>query len=319
MAMQQYFAMEPLECNVVKEEMAKLQAERNSEPVQQQYAMLGALKVLDANCCNMFKKFGMLTYSTVVQIPLLQHQSNLWLVRTQDQVWYHFTQQVVALNKKRFGKADDPTAVDNDIPVDALDSQIQLSKNANVLTSGRHDTKVPWTVLSQHCKEVVMADYLLTAPMFKFRQLHNMSAELANEWYDILLAKQEIEQPFKFRAYYNMKEKQMMPASSPPQPLTDDWSVHAASEASNILPTVPPPGRPRRLQHPTTGGTNDEELQYPPVHSNTAGCVTDRSKVHAINTSQHTQTLMTQPSATARKKVTEEERLVHDAEWYRAA
>ncbi|KAF9489964.1 hypothetical protein BDN71DRAFT_1435008 [Pleurotus eryngii] len=37
MAMWQiYFAMEPLQCDVVKEEIAKLQAERNSEPVRQQ-------------------------------------------------------------------------------------------------------------------------------------------------------------------------------------------------------------------------------------------------------------------------------------------
>ncbi|KAF9494117.1 hypothetical protein BDN71DRAFT_1508014 [Pleurotus eryngii] len=64
-----------------------------------------------------------------------------------------------------------------------------------VLASGRHDTKVPWTVLSQHCEEAVAADYLPTAPMFKFGQPHNMVAELANEW-----------------AYYNTKEKQMMPA-----------------------------------------------------------------------------------------------------------
>ncbi|KAF9488744.1 hypothetical protein BDN71DRAFT_1512782 [Pleurotus eryngii] len=40
----------------------------------------------------------------------------------EDQVWYHFTQQVMALNKKRFVKADDPTARDNDIPIDILDS-----------------------------------------------------------------------------------------------------------------------------------------------------------------------------------------------------
>ena len=37
MAMRQiYFAMEPLECDAVKEEIAKLQAERNSEPVRRQ-------------------------------------------------------------------------------------------------------------------------------------------------------------------------------------------------------------------------------------------------------------------------------------------
>ncbi|KAF9486682.1 hypothetical protein BDN71DRAFT_1514740 [Pleurotus eryngii] len=128
-----------------------------------------------------------------------------------------------------------------------------------------------------------MADYLPTALMFKFGQPHNMVAELANEWYDILLAKQETERPFKFRAYYNTKEKQMMPArysadrlvrtrpvttlapirwkvkvtkiitsdqsttvvnsSSPAQPSTGDQSVHAGSEASDMLPNVPPPGR----------------------------------------------------------------------------
>ena len=306
-----------------------------------------------------------------------------------------------------------------------------------VLASGRHDTKVPWTVLSQHCEEAVAADYLPTAPMFKFGQPHNMVAELANEWYDILLAKQETERPFKFRAYYNTKEKQMMPArysadrlvrtrpvttpapirwkvkatkiitsdqsttvvnsSSPAQPSTGDRSVRAGSEASDMLPNVPPPGRaqlsrtsrhviisdngthsrspapsfpmqsesppptpaspprkikkggktkpgkkrlkgakadisaslasqpiaiqpkPRRLQRPATEETNDPEPQYPPVHSNTAGRVTDRSEARAINTAQHTNTLTTQPSATTRKRVTEEERLARDAEQYRAA
>ncbi|KAF9488745.1 hypothetical protein BDN71DRAFT_1435909 [Pleurotus eryngii] len=220
-----------------------------------------------------------------------------------------------------------------------------------------------------------MADYLPTALMFKFGQPHNMVAELAYKWYDILPAKQEIEQPFKFRAYYNMKEKQMMPARYSADWLvramniiTSDWSVRMASEASDILPTVPPPGRVQlscntsrhvivsdngtrsgspalrvlmqsesplptpaspmrkikkggktKLQCPTTDGTNDEELQYPPVHSNTAGRITDRSKAHAINTPQHTHTLTSQPSATARKRVMEEERLAHDAEWYWAA
>ncbi|KAF9487328.1 hypothetical protein BDN71DRAFT_1458636 [Pleurotus eryngii] len=441
MAMRQiYFAMEPLERDAVKEEIAKLQAERNSEPVRRQYAMLRALKALDANCRDMFKRFGMLTYSIAV---FLDPEGNLKFTsadagrlifkdnlikdkRLEDQVWYHFTQQVVALNKKRFGKADDPTAVDNNILVDTLDSQIQLSKNADgtpilpsrfvgnvpvhskivkqtlrlflnahyFLASGRHDTKVPWTVLSQHCEEAVAADYLLTAPMFKFGQPHNMVAELANEWYDILLAKQETEQPFKFRAYYNTKEKQMMPArysadrsvrtrpvttpapiqwklkatkiitsdqsttvvnsSSPAQPSTGDRSVHAGSEASDMLPNVPPPGRARlsrtsrhviisdngthsgspapsipmqsesppptpALQRPATEETNDPALQYPPEHSNLAGRVTDRSEARAINTAQHTNMLMTQPSATARKRVTEEERLAHDAEGYRAA
>ncbi|KAF9486685.1 hypothetical protein BDN71DRAFT_1594816 [Pleurotus eryngii] len=257
--------------------------------------------------------------------------------------------------------------------------------------------------------------------MFKFGQPHNMVAELANEW-----------------AYYNTKEKQMMPArysadrlgrtrpvttpapirwkvkatkiitsdqsttvvnsSSPAQPLTGDRSVRMGSEASNMLPNVPPPGRarlsrtsrhviisdngtrsglpapsipmqsesppptpaspprkikkggktkpgkkrlkgakadvsaslasepiairlkPRRLQRPATEETNDSEPQYPPVHSNTAGRVTDRSKARATNTAaQHTNTLTTQPSATARKRVTEEERLARDAEQYRAA
>ncbi|KAF9497856.1 hypothetical protein BDN71DRAFT_1444288 [Pleurotus eryngii] len=447
MAMRQiYFAMEPLECDAVKEEIAKLQAERNSEPA------------LDANCRNMFKRFGMLTYSIAVFLDpegnpkftsadagrLIFKDNLIKDKRLEDQVWYHFTQQVVALNKKRFGKADDPTAVDNDIPVDALDSQIQLSKNANgtpilpsrfvanvpvhskivkqtlnwrltlmlpiVLASGRHDTKVPWTVLSQHCEEAVAADYLPTAPMFKFGQPHNMVAELANEW-----------------AYYNTKEKQMMPArysadrlvrtrlvkatkiitsnqsmtvvnsSSPAQPSTGDRSVCAGSEVSDMLPNVPPPGRarlshtfrnviisdngtrsgspapsipmqresppptpvspprkikkggktkpgrkrlkgaradvsasltseliairpkPRRLQLPATEETNDPEPQYPPVHSNTAGPVTDQSEARAINTAQHTNTLTTKPSATARKRVTEEERLAHDAERYRAA
>ncbi|KAF9489133.1 hypothetical protein BDN71DRAFT_1512430 [Pleurotus eryngii] len=90
-------------------------------------------------------------------------------------------------------------------------------------------------------------------------------------------------------------------------------SASLASEPIAIRP------KPRRLQCPTTDGTNDEELQYPPVHSNTAGRITDRSKARAINTTQHTDTLMTQPSATARKGVTEEERLAHDAEQYRAA
>ncbi|KAF9491176.1 hypothetical protein BDN71DRAFT_1510631 [Pleurotus eryngii] len=278
----------------------------------------------------MFKRFGMLTYSIAVFLDpegnpkftsadagqLIFKDNLIKDKQLKNQVWYHFTQQVVALNKKRFGKADDPTAVDNDIPVDALDSQIQLSKNADgtpilpsrfvgnvpvhskivkqtlqlflnahyFLASGRHDMKVPWTVLSQHCEEAVAADYLLTAPMFKFRQPHNMVAELANEWYDILLAKQEIEQPFKFRAYYNMKEKQMMPArysanwlgctqlvttlapirwkvkamniitsdqsttvvnSSQAQPSTGDQSGRAASEASDMLPNVPPLGRAR--------------------------------------------------------------------------
>ncbi|KAF9493999.1 hypothetical protein BDN71DRAFT_1449466, partial [Pleurotus eryngii] len=483
MVMQQiYFAMEPLEHNAVMEEIAKLQAERNSEPVQRQYVMLGALKALDANCRDMFKRFGMLTYSIAVFLDsegnpkftsadagrLIFKDNLIKDKQLEDQVWYHFTQQVVALNKKRFGKADDPTAVDNNIPVDALDSQIQLSKNADgtpilpsrfvgnvpvhskivkqtlrlflnahyFLASGRHDTKVPWTVLSQHCEEAVAADYLPTAPMFKFGQPHNMVAELANEWYDILLAKQETERPFKFRAYYNTKEKQMMPArysadrlvhtqpvttlapirwkvkatkiitsdqsmtvvnsSSPAQPLTGDRSVRAGSKASNMLPNVPPPGRarlsrtsrnviisengtrsgspapsilmqsesppptpaspprkikkggktkpgrkrlkgakadvsaslasepiairpkPRRLQLLATE-TNDPEPQYPPVHSNMAGRVTDRSEARAINTAQHTNMLMTQPSATARKRVTEEERLAHDAERYRAA
>ncbi|KAF9496957.1 hypothetical protein BDN71DRAFT_1505195 [Pleurotus eryngii] len=119
-----YFAMEPLECDAVEEEIATLQVERNSEPV---YAMLGALKALDANCHNMFKRFGMLMYSIAV---FLDPKGNPKFTSA-DAVWYHFTQQVVALNKKRFGKADDPTAVDNDIPVDTLDSQIQLSKNAD--------------------------------------------------------------------------------------------------------------------------------------------------------------------------------------------
>ncbi|KAF9489503.1 hypothetical protein BDN71DRAFT_1528241 [Pleurotus eryngii] len=330
MAMRQiYFAMEPLERDAVKEEIAKLQAERNSEPVRRQYAMLGALKALDVNCRDMFKTFGMLTYSIAVFLDpegnpkftsadagrLIFKDNLIKDKRLEDQVWYHFTQQVVALNKKRFGKADDPTAVDNDIPVDALDSQIQLSKNADstpilpsrfignvpvhskivkqtlrlflnahyFLASGRHDTKVPWTVLSQHCEEAVAADYLPTALMFKFGQPHNMVAELANKWYDILLAKQETERPFKFRAYYNTKEKQMMPArysadrlvrtrpvttpapiqwklkatkiitsdqsttvvnsSSPAQPSTGDRSVCVGSEASDMLPNVPPPGR----------------------------------------------------------------------------
>ncbi|KAF9490098.1 hypothetical protein BDN71DRAFT_1434936 [Pleurotus eryngii] len=303
MAMRQiYFAMEPLEHDAVKEEIAKLQVERNSEPVRQQYAMLGALKALDANCRDMFK-----------------------------------------------------------------------------------------------------------------RQPHNMVAELANEWYDILLAKQETERLFKFRAYYNTKEKQMMPArysadrlgrtrpvttpapirwkvkatkiitsdqsttvvnsSSPAQPSTGDWSVRVGSEASDMLPNVPPPGRarlsrtsrhviisdngtrsrspapsiptqsksppptpaspPRKIKKGgktkawqkkvegsksrSTEETNDPELQYSPVHSNMASRVTDRSEARVINTPQHTNTLTTQPSATARKRVTEEERLARDAEQYRAA
>ncbi|KAF9491577.1 hypothetical protein BDN71DRAFT_1433879 [Pleurotus eryngii] len=268
---------------VQEEEPDWVDVEARIRTAATKYAMLGALKALDANCHNMFKRFGMLTYSIAM---FLNPKGNLKFTsadtgqlifkdnlikdkRLEDQVWYHFTQQVVMLNKKSFGKADDPTAVDNDIPVDALDSQIQLSKNANML--------------SQHCEEAVVADYLLTALMFKFGQPHNMVAELANEWYNILLAKQEIEQPFKFRVYYNMKEKQMMPA---------------------------------RLQCPATEETNDPELQYPTVHSNTASCVTDWSEVHAINTPQHTNTLTTQPSATARKRVTEEERLAQDAEQY---
>ncbi|KAF9489116.1 hypothetical protein BDN71DRAFT_1456530 [Pleurotus eryngii] len=442
-----YFAMEPLERDAVMEEIAKLQAERNSEPVRRQYAMLGALKALDANCRDMFKRFGMLTYSIAVFLDpegnpkftsadagrLIFKDNLIKDKRLEDQVWYHFTQQVVALNKKRFGKADDPTALDNDIPVDALDSQIQLSKNADgtpilpsrfVANVPVHSKIVPWTVLSQHCEEAVTADYLPTALMFKFGQPHNMVAELANEWYDILLAKQETERPFKFRAYYNTKEKQMMPArysadwlvrtrpvttpapirwkvkatkiitsdqsmtvvnsSSPAQPLTGDRSVRAGSEASDMLPNVPPPGRarlsrtsrhviisdngtrsgspapsipmqsesppptpalakkrlkgakadvsaalasepiairpkPRRLQLPATEETNDPELQSPPEHSNMASRVTNRSEARAINTAQHTNTLTTQPSATTRKRVTEEERLAHDAERYRAA
>ncbi|KAF9490988.1 hypothetical protein BDN71DRAFT_1434305 [Pleurotus eryngii] len=228
-----YFAMEPLERDAVKEEIAKLQAERNSEPV---YAMLGALKALDANCRNMFKRFGMLTYSitmfldpegnpkltrlTSVDTGRLIFKDNLIKDKQlEDQVWYHFTQQVVVLNKKRFGKADDPTTVDNDIPVDALDSQIQLSKNADstlilplcfVGNVPVHSKIVKQTLrlflnahylLSQHCEEAVVANYLLTALMFKFGQPHNMVAELANKWYNILLAKQEIEQLFKFRLY----------------------------------------------------------------------------------------------------------------------
>ncbi|KAF9499015.1 hypothetical protein BDN71DRAFT_1526492 [Pleurotus eryngii] len=240
-----------------------------------------------------------------------------------DQVWYHFTQQVVALNKKRFGKADDPTAVDNDIPVDDLDSQIQLSKNADVL--------------SQHCEEAVAANYLLTAPMFKFGQPHNMVAELANKWYNILLAKQEIEQPFKFRVYYNMKEKQMMPASDngthsgsstlsipmqsespPPTPVSPLRKIKKGGKTkpgkkrlkgarANVLASLASELiairlKPCRLQHPATGGTN-EELQYPPVYSNTASHITDQSE----------------PSATARKRVTEGERLAQDAEQYWAA
>ncbi|KAF9494653.1 hypothetical protein BDN71DRAFT_1563463 [Pleurotus eryngii] len=372
------------------------------------YAMLGALKALDANCHDMFKRFGMLTYSIAVFLDpernpkftsadagqLIFKDNLIKDKRLEDQVWYHFTQQVVVLNKKRFGKADDSTAVDNDIPVDALDSQIQLSKNADgtpilpscfVSNVPVHSKIVKQTLrlflnahylLSQHCEEAAAADYLLTAPMFKFGQPHNMVAELANEWYDILLAKQEIEQPFKFRVYYNTKEKQMMSESSPAQPLTGDWSVHVTSEASDMLPNVPPPGRARlsfntsrhvimsdngthlrspapsilmqsesppptpaspprkikkggktnpgkkrlkgtradvsaslasepiairpkpcRLQRPATEETNDPELQYP----------------------THTNTLTTQLSATARKRVTEEERLARDAERYQAA
>ncbi|KAF9497281.1 hypothetical protein BDN71DRAFT_1445029 [Pleurotus eryngii] len=392
MAMWQiYFAMEPLERDA---------AERNSEPVRRQYAMLGALKALDANCRNMFKRFGMLTYSIAV---FLDPEGNPKFTSV-DAVWYHFTQQVVALNKKRFGKADDPTAVDNDIPVDALDSQIQLSKNADgtpilpsrfisnvpvhskivkqtlrlflnahyFLASGRHDTKVPWTVLSQHCEEAVTADYLPTALMFKFGQPHNMVAELANEWYDILLAKQETERPFKFRAYYNMKEKQMMPArysadwllkatkiitsdqlmtvvnsSSPAQPLTGDWSVRAESEASDMLPNVPPPGRARLSRTSrhviiSDNGTHSgspapsipmQSESPPPTPASPPRKIKKGGKTkpgknrlkgakadaRAINTAQHTNTLTTQPSATTRKRVTEEERLARDAEQYRAA
>ncbi|KAF9489283.1 hypothetical protein BDN71DRAFT_1456380, partial [Pleurotus eryngii] len=311
-----YFAMEPLERDAVKEEIAKLQAERNSEPVRRQYAMLGALRVLDANCRDMFKRFGVLTYSIAVFLdpkgnPKFTSADAGWLIfkdnlikdkRLEDQVWYHFTQQVVVLNKKRFGKADDPTVVDSDTCVDVLDSQIQLSKNADgtlilplriVSNVPVHSKIVKQTLrlflkahylLSQHCEEAVAADYLPTAPMFKFGQPQNMVAELANKWYDILLAKQEIEQPFKFRVYYNTKEKQMMPArysadrlghtrpvttlapirwkvkamniitsdqsttvvnSSPAQPLTGDLSVRAASEASDMLPNVSPPARAR--------------------------------------------------------------------------
>ncbi|KAF9501054.1 hypothetical protein BDN71DRAFT_1426719 [Pleurotus eryngii] len=207
-----YFAMEPLEHGVVKEEIAKLQAERNSEPVRQQYVMLRALKALDANCHNMFKKFGMLTYSIAV---FLDPKGNLKFTSADTgQLIFKDNlikdkqlknQQVVALDEKRFGKADDPTAVDNDILVNMLDSQIQLSKNADgtpilplciisnvplhskivkqtlqlflnahyFLALGQHDMKVPWRVLSQHCKEAVVADYLPTAPMFNFGQPHN--------------------------------------------------------------------------------------------------------------------------------------------------
>ncbi|KAF9492748.1 hypothetical protein BDN71DRAFT_1497362 [Pleurotus eryngii] len=433
MAMRQiYFAMEPLEHDAVMEEIAKLQAERNSEPVRRQYAMLGALKALDANCRDMFKRFGMLTYSIAVFLDpegnpkftsadagrLIFKDNLIKDKRLEDQVWYHFTQQVVALNKKRFGKADDPTAVDNDIPVDALDSQIQLSKNADgtpilpsrfIGNAPVHSKIVKQTLrlflnahylLSQHCEEAVAADYLPTAPMFKFGQPHNMVAELANEWYDILLAKQETERPFKFRAYYNTKEKQMMPArysadqlvrtrpvttpapiqwkvkttkiitsdqsttvvnsSSPAQPSTGDQliisdngtrsgspalSIPMQSESPPPTPVSPPrkikkggktkPGKkqlkgakadvsasltseliairpkPHRLQRPATEETNDPESQYPPVHSNMASRVTDRS--------EHTNTLTTQPSATTRKRVTEEERLANNAEQYQAA
>ncbi|KAF9489078.1 hypothetical protein BDN71DRAFT_1435659 [Pleurotus eryngii] len=196
MAMQQiYFAMEPLEHDAVKEEIAKLQVERNSEPVQQQYAMLGALKALDANCHDMFKRFGMLTYSIAM---FLDPEGNP-----------KFTRNVP-------------------VHLKIVKQTLRLFLNAHYL-------------LSQHCEEVVMANYLPTALMFKFRQPHNMVAELANKWYNILLAKQEIEQPFKFRVYYNTKEKQMMPARYS----ADQLSVHVASEASDMLPNVPPPERAR--------------------------------------------------------------------------
>ncbi|KAF9489502.1 hypothetical protein BDN71DRAFT_1512075 [Pleurotus eryngii] len=92
-----------------------------------------------------------------------------------------------------------------------------------------------------------------------------------------------------------------------------DVSASLASEPIAIRP------KPRRLQRPATEETNDPEPQYPPVHSNTAGRVTDQSEAHAINTAQHTNTLTTQLSATTRKRVTEEERLARDAEQYRAA
>lgn len=92
-----------------------------------------------------------------------------------------------------------------------------------------------------------------------------------------------------------------------------DVSASLASQPIAIRP------KPRRLQRPATEETNDPEPQYPPVHSNTAGRVTDRSEARAINTAQHTNTLTTQPSATTRKRVTEEERLARDAEQYRAA
>ncbi|KAF9490842.1 hypothetical protein BDN71DRAFT_1453824, partial [Pleurotus eryngii] len=271
MAMQQiYFAMEPLERDAVKEEIAKLQVESNSEPVRRQYAMLGALKALGANCCDMFKRSGMLTYSITM---FLDPEGNLKFTsadagrlifkdnlikdkQLEDQVWYHFTQQVVALNKKRFGKADDPTTVDNDIPVDVLDSQIQLFKNADdtpilpscfggnvpvhskivkqtlrlflnahyFLASGRHDTKVPWTVLSQHCDKAVMANYLPTALMFKFGQPHNM---------------QEIEQPFKFRVYYNTKKKQMMPARYSADRLVKAMNIITSDQSTTVVNSSP--------------------------------------------------------------------------------
>ncbi|KAF9492594.1 hypothetical protein BDN71DRAFT_1433152 [Pleurotus eryngii] len=90
----------------------------------------------------------------------------------------------------------------------------------------------------------------------------------------------------------------------------------SASLASELIAIQP---KPCRLQRPATEETNDPELQYPPVHSTTASCVTDQSEACAINTPQHTNTLMTQLSATARKRVTEEERLALDAERYQAA
>lgn len=44
----------------------------------------------------------------------------------------HFTEQVLALNKKRFSATTaDMTAADDDVPVDALGSQIQLVKNSD--------------------------------------------------------------------------------------------------------------------------------------------------------------------------------------------
>ncbi|KAF9488823.1 hypothetical protein BDN71DRAFT_1456880 [Pleurotus eryngii] len=377
MAMRQiYFAMEPLECDVVKEEIAKLQAERNSEPVRQQYVMLGALKALDANCRDMFKRFGMLTYSITV---FLDPEGNPKFTRY---FWYHFTQQVVALNKKRFGKADGPTAVDNNIPVNVLDSQIQLSKNAegtlilpscfvgNVpvhskivkqtlrlflnahyfLTSGRHDTKVPWTVLSQHCEESVAANYLPTALMFKFRQPHNMVAELANEWYDILLAKQETDQLFKFRVHYNMKEKQMMPARysadrlvhtrpvTTPAPI--QWKVKArniitsdqSTTVVNSSPAQPSTGDRHVIISDNGTHSGSPALSIPmqsesppptpvsPLRKIKKGGKTKPGKKRLKEArADHTNTLTTQPSATARKRVTEEERLARDAERYQAA